>query len=63
MGFYRVHTEYDEHSGHPFDQKIVITRILQQDQVYLDPSAQVRREDDTRQPTIRRAKASTTNAV
>lgn len=41
MGFYRVNTTYDEHCGNPFDQKVVLERILQQDQVYLDPSAQM----------------------
>ena len=40
MGFYRVNTVYDEHCGSPFDQKIVLQRILQQDMVLLDPSAQ-----------------------
>lgn len=41
LGFYRVNTVYDEHGGNPFDQRVVIERILQQDQVYLDPSAQM----------------------
>jgi len=40
MGFYRVNTVYDEHCGSPFDQKVVLQRILQQDMVFLDPSAQ-----------------------
>jgi hypothetical protein len=40
MGYYRVNTIYDEHCGSPFDQKVVLQRILQQDMVFLDPSAQ-----------------------
>lgn len=38
-GAYRVNTAYDEESGHPFDQKITIERILYQDAVIFDPSA------------------------
>jgi hypothetical protein len=41
MGFYRVNTVYDDQGSNPFDQKVVIERILQQEQVYLDPSAQM----------------------
>jgi len=41
MGFYRVNTVYDSESDEPFDQKIVIERLLYQDNVYLDPSAQM----------------------
>jgi len=40
VGAYRVVTEYDTESPDPADQKIVIKRILYQDSVYLDPSAQ-----------------------
>lgn len=40
VGAYRVVTEYDTQSPDPNDQKIVIKRILYQDSVYLDPSAQ-----------------------
>ena len=40
-GYYRVTTEYDEESDNPFDQKILIDRILHQESVYLDPSAQL----------------------
>jgi hypothetical protein len=39
-GYYRVLTEPDPDSGSPFDQKIVIKRILQQAAVVLDPFAQ-----------------------
>ena len=38
-GAYRVNTAYDEESGHPFDQKITIDRILYQDAVIFDPAA------------------------
>jgi len=41
MGFYRVNTVYDDESGNPFDQKIVLERLLYQDMVFLDPSAQL----------------------
>jgi hypothetical protein len=41
MGFYRVNTIYDDESENPFDQKIVIERLLYQDGVYLDPTAQM----------------------
>jgi len=41
MGFYRVNTVYDNESDDPFDQKIVIERLLYQENVYLDPSAQM----------------------
>ena len=40
LGFYRVNTVYDEDTANPFDQKIVIQRILHQDAVFLDPAAQ-----------------------
>jgi hypothetical protein len=40
-GYYRVNTVYDDESDDPFDQKIVIERLLHQDAVYLDPSAQM----------------------
>ena len=40
MGAYRVNTVWDEDSDNPFDQKIVIQRLLHQDAVYLDPAAQ-----------------------
>lgn len=40
MGFYRITTDYDDESGHPFDQVIKIDRILYQSSVYLDPAAQ-----------------------
>lgn len=40
LGYYRVNTVWDDTSSHPFDQKISIERILDQDLVYLDPSAQ-----------------------
>lgn len=39
-GVYRVNKVYDPEGGHPFDQKIVIKRILFQSHVYLDPFAQ-----------------------
>lgn len=38
-GWYRVATVYDPASDDPFDQKIVIQRILYQDAVLIDPSA------------------------
>lgn len=40
MGFYRVNTVWDEDSGNPFDQKVVIQRLLDQSLVCLDPTAQ-----------------------
>lgn len=40
FGAYRITTEYDDESNNPFDQRIVWKRILNQDAVYLDPSAQ-----------------------
>ena len=39
-GYYRVMTEVDPDSDDPFDQRIVIKRILQQGSVVLDPFAQ-----------------------
>jgi hypothetical protein len=40
-GVYRIGTRYAEDvGGHPFDQVITIERILHQDSVYFDPSAQ-----------------------
>lgn len=39
-GAYRVNTQYDETSDDPFDQTITIERILNQEFVYFDPSAQ-----------------------
>jgi hypothetical protein len=39
-GWYRVNTQWDEDGDDPFDQEIVIERILQQQNVYMDPSAQ-----------------------
>ena len=39
-GAYRIDKEYDPYGGHPFDQKIVIKRILDQSWVRLDPHAQ-----------------------
>ena len=39
-GYYRVMTEPDPDSDDPFDQRIVIKRILQQGSVVLDPFAQ-----------------------
>src|SRR5512135_1918651 len=39
-GWYRVNTQWDEDGDDPFDQEIVIERILYQDSVYMDPSAQ-----------------------
>ncbi len=39
-GAYRILTEYDEEGGDPSDQKIVIRRILRQEGVFFDPTAQ-----------------------
>lgn len=39
-GFYRVNTRWDDEGGTAFDQMVTIERILDQEQVYLDPSAQ-----------------------
>jgi hypothetical protein len=39
-GAYRVLTEYDDQSGHPLDQKIVIKRILRQEMVFFDQAAE-----------------------
>jgi len=38
-GWYRVMTQWDEDGDDPFDQEIVIKRILYQDCVYMDPAA------------------------
>lgn len=38
-GWYRVTTAYDESTPDPFDQKILIERILHQSSVVIDPSA------------------------
>ena len=39
-GAYRVNLAYDDESEHPFDMKIVLERILYQENVFFDPSAQ-----------------------
>jgi len=39
-GWYRVNTQWDEDGDSPFDQEIVIERILRQDLVFIDPAAQ-----------------------
>lgn len=39
-GWYRVNTQWDEDGDDEWDQEIVIERILYQDSVYIDPSAQ-----------------------
>lgn len=39
-GAYRILKVYADDGGDPFDQKIVFQRILRQDDVYFDPSAQ-----------------------
>jgi len=39
-GAYRVLTEYDPDSDHPLDQKIVIRRILRQENAYFDTAAE-----------------------
>ncbi|MEI6467654.1 MAG: portal protein, partial [Verrucomicrobiota bacterium] len=39
-GYYRVITERDPNGGNPFDQRIVIKRILQQASVVMDPFSQ-----------------------
>jgi hypothetical protein len=39
-GVYRIVTEYDEQSDNEFDQRILLKRILRQDAVVFDPSAQ-----------------------
>lgn len=40
-GWYRIGTRYcDDPGGDPFDQEIVIQRILHQESVYIDPAAQ-----------------------
>jgi len=38
-GVYRISKQFDPYGGHPFDQKIVIERILFQANVFLDPFA------------------------
>lgn len=38
-GWYRVNTQWDEDGDDPWDQEIVIERILHQDSVYMDPSS------------------------
>lgn len=38
-GVYRVSKRFDPEGGHPFDQKIVLERILYQENVVLDPFA------------------------
>lgn len=39
MGYYRVVTEYDDTTDDPWDQKILIKRILRQEMIIFDPSA------------------------
>jgi hypothetical protein len=39
IGWYRVNTTWDDATDDPFDQKIVIERILRQSNVYADPYA------------------------
>lgn len=39
-GFYRVLTQHCQDGGDPFDQELVIKRILNQSSVYLDPHAE-----------------------
>jgi hypothetical protein len=39
-GWYRVNTQWDEDGDDEFDQEIVIERILNQENVYIDPAAQ-----------------------
>lgn len=39
-GWYRIGTQYDEDSDETGDQEIVIDRILNQENVYVDPAAQ-----------------------
>lgn len=39
-GWYRVNTQWDEDGDDEFDQEIVIERILNQEDVYVDPAAQ-----------------------
>jgi hypothetical protein len=39
-GWYRVNTQWDEDGDNEFDQEIVIERILNQEDVYIDPAAQ-----------------------
>lgn len=38
-GWYRINTEYDEDSGETGDQEIVIERILNQENVHIDPAS------------------------
>lgn len=38
-GWYRFNTVYDDQTADPFDQKVLIERILYQDAVVMDPSA------------------------
>ncbi len=51
-GAYRVLTEYDHDSDHPFDQKIVIKRILRQEMAFFDPSAEEPDWSDGRKAAI-----------
>ena len=39
-GWYRINTQWDEDGDDEFDQEIVIERILNQENVYIDPAAQ-----------------------
>lgn len=39
-GYYRIVSQYDEDSDNPFDQELAPKRILYQECVYFDPSAQ-----------------------
>lgn len=40
FGCYRINTVFDDESSNPFDQRITWQRILYQDAVYFDPSAE-----------------------
>lgn len=47
-GWYRVATQWDEDGDNPFDQEIVIERILNQENVYIDPACQKADYSDAR---------------
>ena len=40
LGWYYITTVYDPEGGHPFDQKILVMRLLYQDCIFPDPTAQ-----------------------
>lgn len=41
LGWYYIDKVFDPHGGHPFDQKLLVKRLLYQDGIFPDPTAQM----------------------